>query len=90
MAELIERWFRELTDEALPRGVFRSVPDLIDKIEEHLAAHNAKGIKFTWTATTDQILAEVARGRVTLAKVNQMLDTHWVISVGYAPDHHGW
>jgi len=65
---LVERWFRELTDKALRRGVFRSVPDLIDKIEEYLAAHNVKGIKFTWTATTDQILANVARGRVALAK----------------------
>jgi len=69
---LVERWFRELTDKALRRGVFRSVPDLIDKIEEYLAAHNAKGITFTWTATTDQILAKVARGRVALAKVNQI------------------
>ena len=69
---LVERWFRELTDKALRRGVFRSVPDLIEKIEEYLAAHNAKGITFTWTATTDQILAKVARGRVALAKVNQI------------------
>ena len=69
---LVERWFRELTDKALRRGVFRSVDDLIEKIEQYLAAHNAKGIKFTWTATTDQILAKVARGRVALAKVNQI------------------
>jgi transposase len=69
---LVERWFRELTDKALRRGVFRSVEDLIEKIQEYLAAHNEKGITFTWTATTDQILAKVARGRVALAKVNQI------------------
>ena len=52
---LVERWFRELTDKALRRGVFHSVPDLIAKIEEYLAAHNDDPKPFTWTATTDQI-----------------------------------
>ena len=37
---LVERWFRELTDKAIRRGVFHSVPDLIDAIEAFLAAHN--------------------------------------------------
>ena len=63
---LVERWFRELTDKALRRGVFHSVPDLIAKIEDYLATHNAKGSTFVWTATADQILAKVARGRVAL------------------------
>ena len=36
-------------------------------------AHNAKGTTFVWTATADQILAKVARGRVALEKVNQLL-----------------
>ena len=65
---LVERWFRELTDKALRRGVFHSVPDLIAKIEEYLNAHNAKGTTFVWTATAEQILAKVARGRVALEK----------------------
>ena len=68
---LVERWFRELTDKALRRGVFHSVPDLIAKIEEYLKAHNAKGTTFVWTATAEQILAKVARGRVALSTVNQ-------------------
>ncbi len=50
------RWFRELTDKAIRRGVFRSVPDLIAEIEEYLAAHNAKGTTVVWTATAEQIL----------------------------------
>ena len=37
---LVERWFRELTDKALRRGVFHFVPDLIASIEEYLNAHN--------------------------------------------------
>ncbi len=67
---LVERWFRELTDKALRRGVFHSVPDLIAKIEEYLDAHNHDPKPFIWTATADDILAKVARGRVALEAVN--------------------
>jgi transposase len=68
---LIERWFRELTDKALRRGVFHSVPDLIAKIEEYLDAHNDDPKPFVWTATADEILAKVTRGRVAFQTVNQ-------------------
>src|SRR5664280_2663826 len=68
---LVERWFRELTDKALRRGVFHSVPDLIAKIEQYLAAHNDDPKPFVWTATSDEILTKVARGRVALQAVNQ-------------------
>jgi hypothetical protein len=37
---LVERWFRELTDKAIRRGVFGSVPALITAIEEYLDANN--------------------------------------------------
>jgi transposase InsO family protein len=68
---LVERWFRELTDKALRRGVFHSVPNLIAKIEAYLDAHNDQPKPFIWTATADDILAKVARGRVALQTVNQ-------------------
>ncbi len=45
--------------------------DLIAKIEEYLAAHNDNPKPFIWTATADDILAKVARGRVALQAVNQ-------------------
>ncbi|GAA1789499.1 hypothetical protein GCM10009712_41110 [Pseudarthrobacter sulfonivorans] len=68
---LVERWFRELTDKALRRGAFHSVPDLIHKIEEYLAAHNTEPKPLVWTATADSILKKVARGRVALATIKQ-------------------
>ena len=63
---LIERWFGKLTDKAIRRGVFHSVPDLIDAIEAYLNATNDSPTPFVWTATTDQILDKVRRGRVAL------------------------
>jgi Homeodomain-like domain/DDE superfamily endonuclease len=67
---LVERWFRELTDKALRRGVFHSVPDLIAAIEEYLDAHNEDPRPYVWTATAESILAKVARGRIALEKVS--------------------
>jgi transposase len=66
---LVERWFRELTDKAIRRGVFHSVPDLITAIENYLQAHNDDPKPFEWTATAEEILEKVRRGRVTLEQV---------------------
>lgn len=72
---LVERWFRELAEKALRRGAFHSVPDLINKIEEFLAAHNTEPKPLVWTATADSILKKVARGRVALEAINKT-ETH--------------
>jgi len=66
---LVERWFRELTDKALRRGSFNSVPNLITAIEDYLSAHNDDPKPFVWTATAESILAKVARARAALQQV---------------------
>jgi transposase len=63
---MVEIFFGQLTAKAIRRGIFHSVPDLIAAIETYLAAHNDNPEPFQWTATTEQILAKVRRGRVTL------------------------
>ena len=63
---LVERWFRELTEKAIRRGVFRSVPELVAAIETFLAANNDDPKPFVWTATAEEILKKVRRGRVAL------------------------
>lgn len=67
---LVERWFRELTDKALRRGVFHSVADLVASVQEYITAHNDDPKPYVWTATAESILAKVARGRIALEKVN--------------------
>jgi transposase len=66
---LVERWFRELTDKALRRGSFNSVPALIDAIQAYLDAHNEDPKPFVWTGTAESILEKVQRGRVRLQEV---------------------
>ena len=67
---LVERWFRDLTDKAIRRGVFASVPELIAAIEDYLTAHNDDPKPFVWTASADAILEKVRRGRVALEQVH--------------------
>jgi transposase len=67
---LVERWFRELTEKALRRGIFCSVPDLVAAIEEYLGAHNSDPRPFVWTASADAILEKVGRCKAVLETVH--------------------
>jgi transposase len=62
----VEHWFRDLTDKNLRRGIFGSVPELIDSIEDYLAANNENPKPYVWTATAESILAKVQRARAAL------------------------
>ena len=65
---MVERFFRDLTQKSLRRGVFRSVADLTQAIEEHLRVHNADPKPILWTAAASDILEKVKRGRRKLNK----------------------
>jgi transposase len=67
---LVERWFRELTDKAIRRGVFVSVPDLCGAIYEFVDAYNADPKPFVWTATAEAIFEKVTKCRTTLLPVH--------------------
>jgi transposase len=58
---LIERWFREITDKRIRRGSFRNVPGLIAAIKEYLDNHNQNPRIFMWTASVERILTKVAK-----------------------------
>jgi transposase len=58
---LVERWFAEITNKRIRRGIFRSVKELEAAIREYMDAHNQAPKPFTWTKTADEILASIAR-----------------------------
>ncbi|HEU4887679.1 MAG TPA: hypothetical protein VFV49_07335, partial [Thermoanaerobaculia bacterium] len=60
---LIERWFKELNDKRLRRGVFTSVADLTAAITEWAEHWNTDPKPFVWKATAEQIITKVRRGR---------------------------
>jgi transposase len=63
---MVERFFRDLTTKQLRRGVFHSVPDLINSIEAYLQNHNKNPKPFIWTAKASDILEKVKRARAKL------------------------
>lgn len=65
---MVERFFRDLTQRRLKRGVFHDVEDLIMAIEAYVDQHNTQPKPFIWTASAKDILAKVARARATAEK----------------------
>ncbi|MCL5670548.1 MAG: IS630 family transposase [Acidobacteria bacterium] len=58
---LVERWFRELTEKRIRRGNFGSVKELVAAIREYLDQNNQQPRPFVWKASTERILGKVAR-----------------------------
>jgi transposase len=63
---LIERWFRELSQKRLRRGSFSSVPALIAAIEEYLSNHNQNPHVFLWSASVETILSKISKCKEAL------------------------
>jgi transposase len=63
---MVERWFRDLTDKRIRRGAFTSVANLIQEIERYIHQHNESPKAFSWTAKADEILEKVRRARAVL------------------------
>ena len=64
---MVERFFRDISENRLRRGVFTSVPELVTAIEEYVAHHNAKPKPFIWTASARDILQKVIRANSRLS-----------------------
>lgn len=65
---LVERWFREITDKRLRRGTFRSVPELVAAIHEYLDHNNTHAKPLIWTKQAAPILEKVRRAQAALDK----------------------
>jgi transposase len=66
---MVERFFREITEKRLRRGVFHSVSELVGALEEYLAHYNESPTPFVWTAKANDILKKVERARKKLSKI---------------------
>src|ERR1039457_5214931 len=66
---MVERWFRELSEGAIRRASFVSVPDLQQAIDEFMQAWNKNPKPFMWTATVGQIMAKIERARIKMEQI---------------------
>jgi len=67
---LVERWFRELTDKRIRRGSFASVPELVSAIDEFITANNDTPKPFVWTASVAKILEKLSHCKAILETVH--------------------
>ncbi len=58
---MVERFFREITEKAIRRGAFGSVDELIKEIKRFIAVYNQNPKPFVWTKSAKDILAKVLR-----------------------------
>jgi transposase len=63
---MVERWFREITDKRIRRGSFTNVPSLIAAIMQYIEAHNQNPKVFVWSASTEQIMRKISKCKEAL------------------------
>ncbi len=63
---MVERFFRDITEKRLRRGIFRSVPEVVEAIDQYISHHNENPKPFIWTTKASDILAKVMRARKVL------------------------
>ena len=57
---LVERFFAEITQKRIRRGVFHSVQELTNAINDFLDDYNSNPKPFVWTKTADDIVKKIA------------------------------
>jgi len=73
---LVERWFKEITDKRLRRGTFASVAQLIDGIETWTRHWNHDPKPFVWHQPAQEIITKVRRGRAALNPAVKIATDH--------------
>ena len=64
---LVERFFAELTEEVVREGSFKSVPELLEAIENYLLERNENPKPYRWHAKGHEILAKIERAKQAAA-----------------------
>jgi transposase len=67
---LVERWFREITDKRIRRGSFHNVAELIAAIQDYLKCHNQNPRVFAWKASADSIMTKIAKCKEALGTLH--------------------
>jgi len=73
---LVELWFRQITNRRLRRAAFRSVHELVDAIDDWTDHWNELAAPFVWTKTADEILAKVRPARAALVHLSNSATDH--------------
>jgi transposase len=67
---LVERFFADITQDAIRDGSFTSVRQLITAIEDYLTLRNEQPRRYQWRAKGEEILAKIHRAREAMAALS--------------------
>jgi len=71
---LVERFFRDISEEVIRAGSFRSVTELVDSIMRFLSEHNTAPRRYVWRADGNEIFEKILRARARLEAMNNIKD----------------
>ena len=63
---MVERWFREITQKRIRRGSFRNVPELVAAIANYIHTHNQNPKVFVWSASVERIMTKISKCKEAL------------------------
>ena len=69
---LVERFFRDLTEDVVRQGSFTSVDELVQAMTEYLEERNLRPKPYVWKKKGEEILAKIQRARAALEKTNNV------------------
>ena len=69
---LVERFFRDLTEDVVREGSFGSVRELVRAMETYLAERNLAPKRYVWRKKGEEILAKISRARAAQAGAAQL------------------
>ena len=69
---LVERFFRDLSQDVVLPGSFGSVEELVRAIYDYLADRNLQPQRYEWRASGKSILEKIRRARQALARASQV------------------
>ncbi len=67
---LVERWFKEITDKRIRRGSFSNVEDLKQAIMDYIEAHNEDCVPFIWSAPAEKKKKKIAKCKEALGTLH--------------------
>jgi hypothetical protein len=72
---LVERFFRDITQEVVRDGSFTSVGQLVQAMTDYLAERNLNPKRYVWKAKGEEILAKIQRAKEALARQNDNIQS---------------
>jgi transposase len=69
---LVERFFRDLTEDVVREGSFESVRELVRAMETYLTERNLAPKRYVWRKQGEEILAKISRARAAQATAPQL------------------